>query len=426
MNKTRSLIENKTDLNPAFLHHLKKDDWGVEVGEFMSLGRDPSCTWVLSDPTISSKHARIEKKELGYLLRDLRSRNGTYLNGTKVIEAYLHEGDRIQIGQTHFEFSHKRSPHDKIFPLQSKNKKWAETLDHLTGLAESDLPVLILGPSGSGKELLAESLHRNSPRRSSPLISVNCSALSHALIESELFGHTKGSFTGATEDRKGAFEAARGGTLFLDEVGDLPLSLQPKLLRALENNEIRPVGSDESIKTDVRIVAATHHDLREKVLQGDFRLDLYYRLNVLQIKAPSLKERMEDFESLLMQFCKEFKVSFSPALLPILKKHGWPGNIRELKNFVAKARAYYNGNQISSPKQIYCLLDEPSVPKAREKDLTVVEPSRFNKSLLKELEYELIKKRLIANNGNQRQTALDLGIPKSTLHDRIKAYKIKV
>lgn len=428
MNKTKNLIENKTDLQPAFLHRLEKEDWGVEIGEFMSLGRDPSCTWALSDPTISSRHARIEKKEFGYLLRDLRSRNGTYLNGSKIVEAYLHDGDRIQIGKTHLVFSYKRSPHDNALPLKSKNPEWAKTLGHLNGLAESDLPALILGPSGSGKELLAQSLHLNSSRRSSPLVSVNCSALSPALIESELFGHTKGSFTGATEDRKGAFETARGGTLFLDEVGDLPLSLQPKLLRALENKEIRPVGSDESVKTDVRVIAATHHDLRQKVFRGDFRLDLYYRLNVLQIKAPALKERMEDFEDLLMHFCKEFRVSFSPRLFPLLKAYGWPGNIRELKNFVAKAKAYYGG-QITQPEQIHPLLDElplGSNETSSEHANTTVRPEGLNGSLLKELEYELIKKRLIANKGNQRQTAMDLGIPKSTLHDRIKTYKIKI
>lgn len=425
MNKTKSLKNNKLDSQPAFLHLLgnKRGDWGMEIEEFMSLGRDVSCSYSLSDPTVSLRHARIEKKEYGYLLRDLRSSNGTFLNGSKVLEAYLHEGDRIQIGLTHFQFSYQRNLNDNVLPLKSKNKSWAETLSHLDGLAESDLPVLILGPSGSGKELIARSLHENSPRRYGSIVNVNCSALSDSLIESELFGHMKGSFTGATENRKGAFETARGGTLFLDEVGDLPLSLQPKLLRALENKEIRPVGSDESIRTDVRIIAATHHDLRGKVFRGDFRLDLYYRLNVLQIKAPALKDRMEDFEDLLMQFCKDSQVSFSPQAVLILKKYSWPGNIRELKNVVAKARAYH-GKKVSHEDQLIPLFDQLGGLTHAEKSSR--EDISSNSSLLKELEYELIKKRLIANKGNQRQTAIDLGMPKSTLHDRIKTYKIKI
>lgn len=413
----------------AFIHAYEEGDvWGQEIGEFLSLGRDGGCSLTFNDASISGRHARIERTEKGYLLRDLRSRNGTFVNGARILEAYLNDGDRIQIGRTQLLFSLKRNLNESTHFLSSRNEAWSQTLSQLGNLAQSDLPILILGPSGTGKELIAKSLHEKSSRKAGPLVSVNCSALSEALIESELFGHVRGSFTGATDDRKGAFEAARGGTLFLDEVGDLPLSLQPKLLRALENKEIRPVGKDESVKTDVRIVTATHHDLREKVYRGQFRLDLYYRLNVLQIKSPALIERMEDFEDLLNFFCKEQRVSIKGEALNALKDYQWPGNIRELKNVVAKAKAFFD-KEVSTLNQVKQLIEIPFTLKTESPETDAPEKAPenpVNSSLLKELEYELIKKRLAANKGNQRQTALDLGIPKSTLHDRIKLYKLKI
>ncbi|WP_374032992.1 sigma 54-interacting transcriptional regulator [Bdellovibrio bacteriovorus] len=197
------------------------------------------------------------------------------------------------------------------FPIKSRNEVWNEELQTLSNVAKTEFPVLILGPSGTGKDVIAQALHENSLRDKGPFVSVNCSALSETLIESELFGHVKGSFTGAINDRKGAFEAARGGTLFLDEIGDLSYSLQAKLLRALENNEIRPVGADRNVRTDVRIIAATHQNLSEKIREGLFRSDLYFRLNVVSVAPPALALRMEDFEELLYTFARKMRVRFS-------------------------------------------------------------------------------------------------------------------
>lgn len=396
----------------------------VSLEESLSIGRDTSNQLVINDPYVSGRHARIERMTGGFVLRDLQSRNGTYVNGVRTREAVLTCHDRIRFGETVFLFTQIQP--SKVSQLTSKNPKWQEQLERIPSFAVSGFPVLIIGPSGSGKEILARSIHAKSARQKGPFIGINCGALNESLIESELFGHVKGSFTGATHDRKGAFEAARGGTLFLDEIGDLPLSLQPKLLRALENNEIRPVGSDRIIETDTRIVAATHKNLALAVKAGRFREDLYYRLNVCQLHPPPLIERMEDFEDLLFTFAKQYRVRFSLEAIRQLKKHKWPGNIRELKNAVTRASAYFPGKYIQA-EDLKCILDINSGAIGDYHSLeSEVRPIGQNISIIKEIEREMIIRRLVANKGNQRQTAKDLGIPKSTLHDRIKNYSIDV
>lgn len=406
---------------PTGFLHLKTAVGGnvLEIGEFLTIGRDSTNILPIEDEFASNRHARIEQKPNGFLLRDLRSRNGSYVNGARVIEVILREGDRLRFGFTELTFSHTRELKEERC-LTSKNERWARQLSRLPSIARSDLPVLLTGPSGTGKEVIATEVHRLSSRSEGPFVSVNCSALSEALVESELFGHLKGSFTGAASDRKGAFEAARGGTLFLDEVGDLPLALQPKLLRALENKQIRPVGGDRNIDTDVRIIAATHHRLKQKVAEGSFRADLYFRLYVAEVNTPPLVDRIEDFEDLLYLFGKQFRVGFSFAAIQRMKEHSWPGNIRELKNVVARAKAYYPDQQIE-PDDLNALIDfvVPVTP-------SVALANRPSRSLIREIEHEMIRTRLIANRGNQRRTAIDLGMPKSTLHDRIRSYGIDV
>ncbi len=388
------------------------------IGEFITIGRDSANLISINDSYVSQRHARIEKKPHAFFIKDMRSRNGTFVNGTKVQEAELQDGDRILIGKTEFSFSSDAKFAEDKVSMNSLNKSWSEQLERIPSIAQSDLSVLLLGPSGTGKEVLAKLIHERSDRKHFPMVCVNCSALSESLVESELFGHVKGSFTGATADRKGAFEAARGGTLFLDEVGDLPLSLQPKLLRALENQQIRPVGSDRTIDTNVRIIAATHQNLKDRVTEEKFRADLYFRLNVVQIKAPALADRIEDFDSLFYYFAKMHKVRFNYAAIQKLKVHSWPGNIRELRNTVQRAKALF-GQQEVQTEHIELLIE--SAPDPITSDQLV-----RNRIMLKEVEMEMIVSRLKANNGNQRQTAAELGMPKSTLHDRIKAYGIKL
>lgn len=391
----------------------------IEVPEFLSLGRGADNQIILIDEFTSERHARVERKTNGFLLRDLRSRNGTYLNGARIVEALLADGDRIRVGETVLIFSTAREQ-ALTERLDSKNPAWKSQLQRLPNVAQSQFPVLLAGPSGAGKDVLAQAIHRMSGRRGGPFVSVNCSALSESLVESELFGHVRGSFTGATENRKGAFEAARGGTLFLDEIGDLPLALQPKLLRALENSTIRPVGSDRDVETDVRIIAATHHELRKLVTEERFRADLYFRLHVVQMRAPALNERLEDFDDLLYGFARQMRVRFSFNAVQMLKSHSWPGNIRELRNVVARGKAYFGSEEIDEGKAA-ALID-------RLQDTTEsAEPAfKVGRSVIREIELEMIKSRLIANRGNQRKTATDLGMPKSTLHDRIRSYGIDV
>ena len=405
----------------------------VQLGDCTTIGRDATCAISVRDSYASGRHARIDRKPGGWTLRDLNSRNGLFLNGSRVVEAPLSANDKIRIGETVFVFSDTSSAPP---PMTSRNPAWNEALQRLPAFALTDFPVLLTGPSGSGKDVLATWIHSASTRSAGPFITLNCSALSENLIESELFGHVKGSFTGAGSDRKGAFEAARSGTLFLDEIGDLPLHLQPKLLRALENGEIKPVGSDRTTETDVRVIAATHKDLPARTRSGDFRVDLYYRLAVCEAEAPRLSERMEAFEDLLYRFARELKVRFSYGAVEALKEHSWPGNVRELRNVVARAAAYFPGKHILAP-DVISLVDRirfaPEISYLAAAGLaaglvtglaTGLGASGTDGQMIKGLERDMIIQRLVANRGNQRQTAQDLGLPKSTLHDRIKTYCI--
>lgn len=402
----------------AFLKTFGENAKTLSISDFVTLGKDSSCPLQIPGENVADRHCRLERKEMTYIIRDLRSPLGTFVNDARVVEALLQEGDIIRIGEVELLFTFEKEQPIATFPMKSRNEVWNQELQVLGNVAVTDFPVLILGPSGTGKDVIAQNLHECSHRRSGPFLSVNCSALSETLIESELFGHIKGSFTGAINDRKGAFEAARGGTLFLDEIGDLSYSLQAKLLRALENNEIRPVGADRNVKTDVRIIAATHQNLSDKIREGAFRSDLYFRLNVVTVSPPALALRLEDFDELLYTFAKKMKVRFSFNAIARLKKHPWPGNIRELKNLVTRASALYPRIQI----------EEMHIEKLLDKTLiTTQEATPVNDiPVIKEIEKQMILKRLAANKGNQRRTAQDLGMPKSTLHDRLKYYDIDV
>jgi len=230
--------------------------------------------------------------------------------------------------------------------LITRSSSMQDLLSQARRVAASDASVCIFGASGTGKELLARAIHRASPRAEAPFVAVNCGAIPEGLLESELFGHKKGSFTGAVADRRGLFQAAQGGTLFLDEIGDMPLPLQVKLLRALEERKIRPVGSHEQYDVDVRVIAATHRKLEERIASGEFREDLYYRLNVVKLYIPTLAERREDIPLLANHFLTRLaeryrrgRLSLSPEAMQILVSAPWPGNVRQLLNVIEQAVA---------------------------------------------------------------------------------------
>lgn len=306
-----------------------------------------------------------------------------------------------------------------IYSFESKNPQFQLQLLHAQKAAQSNLSILLTGPSGSGKDIIAKAIHSASPRRHGPFIVVNCSAYNEGVIESELFGHIKGSFTGAHRDRKGAFETARGGTLFLDEIAELSPQLQAKLLRAIDNQEIRPIGCDEVIKTDVRVIAATHHNLNMKIENGTFRADLFYRLNVIRIQVPSLAQRKEDFKTILDEICYEQQVRLTAEAQINLSMYNWPGNIRELKNTIARAAIQYPG-EILSTEHFRDFIVSPMQQQFQNANTERI------LSPIKSFEKDLIFQTLYANQGNQRRTARKLGMAKSTLFDKIRRYGIDI
>lgn len=401
---------------------LKPGDKAIPIRVRLTIGRSPSNDLCLDDPHISNTHCLISKIGDHFHIEDLGSRNGVQVNGVKTKECRLREGSQIVLGQSEFVF--KFYCPSKISPdlrVSSSNPNWNSQLAMLPNLASTDLPLLITGESGTGKDVIARQIHEMSKRSDGPYVSVNCSALNDSLFESELFGHVRGSFTGAQSNRKGAFESARQGTLFLDEIGDLPLNLQPKLLRALENSEIKPVGSDRVIKTNVRIVSATHKNLKYLSEKKKFREDLYFRIHVLSFDIPPLRKRREDIDGLVYKFCKDYGVFFSTEAIELLKKHQWPGNIRELRNIVARAQAL-PGAQALTEDHVRFLLGTGA-----SKNLT--SPSReFTGSpqRRREIERRIMEQALTIHKGNQRRAADDIGMPRSTFHDKVRTYGIDV
>ncbi len=293
-------------------------------------------------------------------------------------------------------------------------------------VAATDVPVLIIGETGTGKEVLANGLQQQSPRANKPFITINCAALPESLAESELFGHKKGSFTGAIANQLGRLQAANGGTVFLDEVDSLAIALQAKLLRFLESGEIQPVGETQFQKVDVRIIAATNADLQERINRGEFRRDLYYRLNVVPLEIPALRDRMGDIQVLIHHFMQQFtrshglpNATISKAALQKLLHYPWPGNVRELRNVCERLCILLAGKTIEEhnlPPEI--LTGKAASPEARE---IVLPESGIN---LEQVEIDLIVQALERTKGNRSQAARLLGISRDTLLYRMQKHRI--
>ena len=304
--------------------------------------------------------------------------------------------------------------------LQAKSDPMWNLFAMIQRVAPHYRSVLIHGPTGAGKDLIATALHHRS-HVLGKFVVLNCSAVVETLFESELFGHVRGAFTGADRDKTGLFELANGGTLFLDEIGDMPLATQAKLLRAIQNQEILPVGSLNSRKVNVRIVAATHRDLRAAIASGTFREDLYYRLSMVELTVPPLKDRPEDIPLLARHFVRKFSGEFSkriegvtPRAMLVLQRYGWPGNVRELEHIIGRACMLIDGTRV----------DVNSLPESLIHEEAKLKTSEESTSLLEDQERQLITDTLLAVKGNQSEAARRLGIGRDALRYKIKRYEL--
>ncbi len=345
-----------------------------------------------------------------------------------------------------------REPHGDEFPLIGRSPSMQEIYRILARLTQTDLTAMITGESGTGKELVAHALHKYGTRRHGPFVAINMAAIPRELIESELFGHEKGAFTGAQSRHDGRFEQAEGGTLFLDEIGDMPMEAQTRLLRVLQEGEYTTVGGRTPIKTNVRIVAATHRDLRQYIDQGLFREDLFYRLNVVPLRIPPLRERKEDLGDLTRHFLREATAdglpekSIESAALDRLKQHHWPGNVRELENLVKRVAALYTQDTISvdlietelpsDPGTVFEGADKPNMDlnHSIERYLAgyfgsfgdALPPQGLYQRILPMVEAPLLTAALTATRGNQIRAAELLGLNRNTLRKKIRDLGIKV
>lgn len=416
------------------------------------IGRGREADLLLLDPSVSRLHARIFRVGNQYFLSD-KSRNGTFVDAKKISQLLLEPGMTFRIGPYRIHFrqegsspfaepptvapgpvleagndsrnpvTHRASAPPPPLGFVGGSPHIRRILSEIERVGRSDLPVLIEGETGCGKELVSRGIHRVSGRHTRPFVVVNCGAISPELIESELFGHEKGAFTGATAQRKGAFEIAHGGTIFLDEIGELPLSLQPKLLRVLEQKEIKRVGGNETILVDVRVVAATNRNLREGVSRKTFRDDLYYRISTVTLEIPPLRERREDILPLARHFILETASStereapeLSAAAAEFLCSYPWPGNVRELRNAIQRSVVMGHGKSLGSDD--FAFLLPPESPIRASDDATGF--SRWEQA-----EKQNILSELTRRNWNKTQTARELGIAKSTLFEKLKKYRIR-
>lgn len=318
------------------------------AGRTLSIGTASDCDLILTDDTVSRRHLEIELTETGFTVRDLGSTNGVRSSGMRLIEIESNEKLELSLGETTLAVTplaqtedRDRATAHRFGDLLGSSRKMRELFAELSRLAPTPLSVLIEGETGTGKDVVAESLHRNSDRAEGPYIVFDCSAVAPTLIESELFGHERGAFTGAAVARPGVFEEAHGGTLFLDEIGELPKELQPKLLRALEKREVKRLGARRMTTVDVRVLSATNRNLAAEVRSENFRQDLYYRIAGARVHLPPLRERLDDIPMLVAHFMageggRVSPASVSPHVWDMLRAHRWPGNVRELRNAVQR------------------------------------------------------------------------------------------
>ena len=411
----------------------------------------------LSDKAISGSHFEIICEDDGYRLRDLGSTNGTFVGELRVMEVFLRPGTTFRVGHSELRFQPLKamveialSQRDRFDKVLGSSIRMREMFATLEKVAPSDLTVMITGQTGTGKELVAQGIHNNSHRSKGPFVVLDCGAIPKDLMESTIFGHEKGAFTGAVSQHKGCFEQSNGGTIFLDEIGELDIGLQPKLLRVLENRELKRVGGDRTIKVDMRVLAATNRDLR-MVSQGSFREDLYFRLSVVQVENPPLVDRKEDIPQLVHHFMamvsqrRGVELTISVDAMSALMSLKWPGNVRELRNVVERAGSLCDGNVVERldlalgrDTHITQQLEAAAPPPASMGDLVPSGGSAFNPTLLApevpfkeakqqvtdEFEQAYLSQLIQRNKGNITRSAQEAGLTRYHLRELLKRHKI--
>ena len=407
----------------------------IVSSETVTLGSGANNDLIISDVTVSRRHCEIELTPDGYAIRDLGSTNGTYVQGVRIQAAYLGTGTEFQTGGTRLVFcplqetcEYRLSPSASFGRLHGQSAAMRHVFYLAERYARTESTILIEGETGTGKEVLAEEIHKHSPRKDKPFIVIDCASLARELVASELFGHTRGAFTGAITDRTGAFEAAEGGTVFLDEIGDLAPELQPQLLRVLEKREIRRVGSNSVRRINVRILCATNKKLQQEVNTGNFREDLYFRLSVVHIEIPPLRKRKDDITLLAGRFMQEFlgkaatpHLSNIEATGKVLARHNWPGNVRELRNLVEIA-CHSEQQPIDLASFLYLGSAEPRAMDriSSERPFKVVK-----QELIQEFELGYITDLLKRHAGNVSQAARQAGIERAYLQRLVRKYGLR-
>jgi DNA-binding NtrC family response regulator len=408
----------------------------VHDGDMCKIGSHASNDIVLRDPMVSRFHCRLVREDGMWRLRDSGSMNGTKLENVRVRDADLAEGGLLTIGDSIIRVRAGAPQKEDVVPmlpsfgaLMGTSMPMRRLFGLLDKIAQSDINVLIEGESGTGKELVATEIMQRSARADKPFVVVDCGAISPSLIESELFGHIRGAFTGADRDRMGAFEAADGGTVFLDELGELPLELQPKLLRALEAREIRRVGETRARRVNVRVISATNRDLEREVNKGRFREDLYFRIAVISARVPSLRERLDDMLLLVRTFLQQLGVPeeeklFNQTTLAEMSKHDWPGNVRELRNYVERSVVLQSANIGLRRGQPGVATPGISGGPANGIDLSV--PFRISKdAVIDSFERGYLSQLLEAAGGNMSKAARMAGMDRMYLHRLVQKHGLR-
>jgi transcriptional regulator with GAF, ATPase, and Fis domain len=403
----------------------------LERGTYL-VGKAPGCDLQLSDSAVSRQHLELKVTEQGVTVRDLSSTNGSFYGGARFSDVTVGPGAVITIGGSELrlatvERSHPILPsaNERFGALLGPSLQMREVFAVLELVAQSDVAVLIEGETGTGKELCAEAIHAAGPRARGPLVICDLAGVSRSLIESELFGHIRGAFTGADRDREGAFQQAHGGTIFIDEIGELELDMQPRLLRALESRKVKPVGAAPYRDVDVRVIAATNRDLREEVKAGRFRDDLYHRLAVVRVTLPPLRQRKADVAALVDHFLAGKDVEVPAETMALFTEYDWPGNVRELKNVIDRGLSLMGQRRSLQPSLLG--LEPPPSPVGAAPSWPTVGNEGFREAkerLIASWERDYVTQLLRRAGGNVSKAAREGGLDRVYLHRLIKKYNI--